>query len=1010
MLASALLKKMALALTVSQIFTRPQVQTHFDPTSDYKQVVEIMNDGCKHFQAVGVKYMPELKDMTPEDIEQMLTAFSKMGNDSGQLLSAYRLFCTGKAGDDAPAMVSEIVAYYNEAAKDLPDPNKLKKLDLPESSVVMDRDGKPFTEVYQDDNRRKWVSLKDIPKVVQDAFVAAEDKNFFSHHGVDDQGVLRAAKNNAGKEGGHQEGASTLTQQVVKNLLTGDAPTFDRKIKEMILATQIEKVDPQTHQPILTKDQILELYLNFVFLGRASWGVEMAARSYFGKSIKDVKSPVEAAFLASLPKGPRYYGPDSGNPERMNERIAYVLHNMNLDQEKANIPKLQFSSYQSPRARGGFYFITEMVNLVKAQFNVDPTHDSTTIRSTILPGLQMATEKAVQDGLAKYEIDRKRAKFSGAEKNLTEEVEKLNASDKTDKSKPTWQTALNQAYLPLYDVRWEPAIVLGADKKTGIQVGLKDGRVLPLRPWDGSRLPQLNYNDVVMTVLHETKRGAYAELRFRPQVQGAAMVVENSTGRILALQGGFSYPLNQFDRAIRATRQPGSTMKPVTYLEVLQSGLQPNTLVMDQPVSLQVSENKWWTPKNFDRNQVPRETTIRRGLENSLNQVTLEMLNQIVRDNGQPGANQRASLDRVLNTIRECGISPNPENNFSTVLGTMEVSMLGMATCYATIANNGKRPALHLIDSVETKNGAIPLQYEAPKQISPDVGDEVSFFQLRTLLQGVIERGTAVAVGNRLQDLVPRGKISDYIAGKTGTSQKKDPRTGVSLGANDAWFMGFTNDLTIAVWVGYDAGRTLGQDSRATGADVAAPIFESILRASTTYFPLRPFPTIQERGLSNKLVRVVTQKETGQVVEVDPRQGLPDGYINEYLRVVNNQVADTWQDIVRFNPNYGSFSVGSGESDDDGDYQMPGDDYYSRQREQYRRQQQQQQPFGSFIGGLFGPLQQGQSQQRGQGYYGQEQGGYMDAPSEDPRQHRRPMRIDPDYYNGGGGGYYQNYR
>lgn len=985
MLSSALIKKMALALTVSQIFTRPTVQPHFDPNADYNQVVQIMNDGCAHFRQVGIAHMPELKDMKPEDIEQMIAAFSKMGQDSGQLLSAYHLFCTNKAGADAKSMVSDIVNYYNDATKDLPDPEKLKHLDLPESSVVTDRGGKRFTEVYQDDNRRKWVSLKDIPEVVQKAFVDAEDKHFFEHHGVDDEGVLRAAKNNAGKEGGHQEGGSTITQQVVKNLLVGDAPTFDRKIREIILANRLEK--------IMSKQQILELYLNFVFLGRASWGVEMAARSYFGKSIKEVTSPVEAAMLASLPKGPRFYGPDSGNPDRMNERIAYVLHQMNLDQEKAGILKLQFITYQSPRARGGFYFIDEIVKLVKAQFHVDPTHDSTTIHSTMLPGLQTAVEKAVQEGLAQYEIGHGRAKYSGAEKNLTDEIDKLKASDKTDKTKPVWQTALSQAYLPLYDVRWEPAIVLGSDKR-GVQVGLKDGRTLPLKPWRGGRLPQLYVNDAVLTEIHDNKRSSYAELRFRPKVQGAAMVVENKTGRILALQGGFSYPLSQFDRAIRAPRQPGSAIKPLTYLEVFNSGLQPNSLVMDEPVTIQIDADHSWTPRNFDRDTRPHQTTIRRALENSLNQVTLSMLNEIVRDNNDPREDQQASLNKVLNAIRECGISPNPENHFSTILGTMEVSMLGMATCYATIANYGQRPTLHLIDSVDTKTGPIPLQYEAPKQISADVGDAASFFQLRTVLQGVVERGTAVAVGSRLQDLVPHGKISDYIAAKTGTSQHADPKTRRSLGANDAWFMGITNDLTIAVWVGYDNGpnekpQTLGKDSRATGADVAGPIFESILRASTSYYPLRPFPTIEQKGLQRQLAKVVTERDTGRVVGVDARQPLQEGLINEYLRLNNNQIADTWEQIVQYNP-YGAYAGNGDEMDDDGPY--PNDDYG-------RPPPYSQSPFGNFFGNFFGPWGNQPSPQRPPpGYYGRQQGGYMDAPSEDPRQHRRPMRIDPDYY------------
>ena len=419
-------------------------------------------------------------------------------------------------------------------------------------------------------NRRIWVPLSEIPDYLQKATIAAEDRRFFDHHGVDERGIIRAFLGNLGASG-RPQGGSSMTQQVVKNLLVGEDVSYERKIREMIVASRLEAM--------LSKDEILELYLNSAYLGRGSWGVEMAARSYFGKSAKDV-TLAEAAMLAGLLKGPSYFDPDR-HPDRAKERFAYVLGRMQEDgvidaqqKESAVAAAPKVTTFARPRRDSGFQF----VDLVAREARMDGIDSLTaelyTVHSTINAQLQRETELALQEGLAQYEISSGQVAWRGPEANITEAVQKLAGNNRPEHSRPgppAWQLALKALHLPLYDVHWTPAVVL--QKGQSVRVGLADGRTGPLLNSTADIARNLNLYDVVY--VHESeangsRASVQARLRVRPSVQGAALVLENKTGRILAMAGSFSYPLSQLNRTWQTERQPGSTIKPVTYLTALQ--------------------------------------------------------------------------------------------------------------------------------------------------------------------------------------------------------------------------------------------------------------------------------------------------------------------------------------------------------------------------------------------------------------------------------------------------------
>ena len=582
-----LVKIFATALALSQVTTAPDaVKTQFDRDRDQPEVAQLLRAGCTHMRKAFDIEDINLDDLiaTAMDDPQAMTGEIKAfrGINFADLHTAYRQFCKNEKVPVPAVDLGEVIDFYNKAVADLPDHTKLKGMKLPGASVVLDRKGERFAEVFEENQRRVWVPLADIPEHVQKAFVAAEDKRFYQHKGIDERGLIRAFIGNLAQSG-RPQGGSTITQQIVKNLLVGDDLTYERKIREMIVASRVEQT--------LSKAEILELYLNSVYLGRSSWGIELAARSYFGKPAKELTLE-EGALLAGLTKGPNYFNPDR-HPGRAQERLAYVLSRMQEDganpaEQPAGrgLPALPaFVAYERPRRDIGFHFVDQVAREAKSVAGIEAiTANSYTVRSTINPQLQRAVEATLQEGLSRYERSAGRVQFRAAEANLAKAIQRAEAERKPGDKRPAWQQALANARLPLYDVHWTPAVVVekpGGKKGEAWRVGLADGRILPLSIDNAAAQRKLALYDVVLVRVTEGKgkTAARAELRVRPVVQGAVVVLENKTGRILAMTGGFSYPLSQLNRATQAVRQPGSAIKPLSYLAALGKGLQPNTLV-----------------------------------------------------------------------------------------------------------------------------------------------------------------------------------------------------------------------------------------------------------------------------------------------------------------------------------------------------------------------------------------------------------------------------------------------
>ncbi|RZK90835.1 MAG: glycosyl transferase, partial [Methylobacterium sp.] len=522
-------------------------------------------------------------------------------------------------------------------------------------------------------------------------------------------------------------------------------------------------------------------------------------------------------------------------PERARERRAYVLARLKEDgtitdaeMSGAVNADLGLKPVDATRRDSGFYVVDYLNREARTFAGVDSlTAGSFTVRSTINAGLQRAVEGALQDGLANYERATGRQTYTGPELNLADSIRRIQAATPAPEGsvqsapgvtgaraeaakdpakpeakagakaaklkapaaplvKPVWLRALESARPTLYDVHWPVAVVLEPGRGP-VKVGLADGRTATLDP--GVARGKLQLYDVVRVKLTEGRGAPRAQLRVRPNVQGAALVMENQTGRILAMAGGFSYPLSQLNRVTQAVRQPGSTLKPLTYLAALNAGLQPNTLVMDSAVTLPPigGSGDSWSPKNYEGGG-SGPTTLRRGLEFSKNLVTARLLQ------GGIAPKAPASLKRVCDIALEAQIYAECEPYYPFVLGAQPVRMLDLAGFYAAVANEGARPAPFALESVE-RDGKPLYTHAAREPTRIGSADRIAFYQLKTMLQGVTQHGTAAALS----------KVSAYVAGKTGTSENE----------NDAWFAGFTNEITVVVWVGYDnadgSRKTLGR-------------------------------------------------------------------------------------------------------------------------------------------------------------------------------------------------------
>jgi penicillin-binding protein 1A len=720
---------------------------------------------------------------------------------------------------------------YVRLSADLPDLDGLRHYQPKVMSRVYADNSKLIAELATE--RRIFVPFSAIPDVVKQAFVSAEDQNFWVHRGVDPVAILRAAVTDLQQmgQGRRPIGASTITQQVAKNMLVGNELSLSRKIKEAILATRIEAT--------LSKERILELYLNEIYLGNASYGVAAAAEGYFNKPL-DQLTLADAAFLAALPKAPNNYNPFKF-PDAARNRRDWVLDRMLDDhaetaeavQQAKRLP-VQVAEFRRPETvPGANYFAEDVRRQLVDRFGADQTtQGGLTVRTSLDPVLQAQAEQSLRAGLMAY--DRGHGGWRGPVTHLDAAPPSLRAG---------WVNLL--AALPRPPgmlAAWKLAVVLETTD-TEAKVAWLDGQpqTMPLtlaesawaRPLhDGKpggaprRITDImQVGDVVMvepaTVTSKAgPRVEHALLRQIPTVQGALVSLDPRTGRVLALVGGWSFAMSQFDRATQAERQPGSSFKPFVYLTAMQQGITPNSVFLDAPFVLDQGAAGKWRPNNFEldfNGPVPLHVA----LEKSLNLVTVRVAAKV----GMDAVAQNAIALHVVDSMPHV---------LPAALGAVDTTVLRMAGAYAALDEGGREVVPSLIDSVQDRYGTVVWRppglacsgCDSPSTEPPQlvdnrtqVGDPASAFQVVTMMQGVVQRGTGVGavVG-----------INHPIAGKTGTSQD----------FNDAWFGGFTPDLVTVVWVGFDNPATLGNNE--TGAAVAAPIWHDYMA-----FALKGRPVLQ---------------------------------------------------------------------------------------------------------------------------------------------------------------------
>jgi penicillin-binding protein 1A len=710
--------------------------------------------------------------------------------------------------------------YYNA---NLPSVEGLKSYQPPVMSRIFSSNGQLVDELAAE--RRIFVPFSAIPKLVRDAFVAAEDHNYWSNPGIDPQAIVRAGVFDLTHMGNGRRpvGASTITQQVARNmLLDSDAVSISRKIREALLAMRIDRT--------LSKQRVLELYLNEIYLGQRAFGVAAAAQSYFNKGLDQITLP-EAALLAALPKAPNNYNPFK-HPDAAKARRDWVLDRMADDgaitraqAAAAQAEPLMPAKFQAAAPVPGSAWFTEAVkSTLIQQFGQDETTEGgLMVRISMDPKLQAEAEKAVHNGLIAY--DRRLGGWRGPVTHI--------AVTRQDWAKELAQVSVPDGMLP----SWQLAVVLSADGSAAQLGWLKDGAqhigTLPLadvtwaRPMkDGNLGPVprsvdavVRPGDVVMIEPVTSSTTAEVALRQIPAVQGALVSLDPRTGRVLAMVGGWSYKQSQFNRATQAQRQPGSSFKPFVYLTALEKGISPSQRFLDAPIVLDTPDGLW-RPGNYEGN-FGGPTPLQTALEQSLNLVTLRVARHI----------GMGSIAKTAIAFHEVNDMPRV---LPAALGAVNTTVLQEAGAYASIDAGGKEVIPTLIDSVQDQDGHVVWRPNGldcadcgETTQSPDIedtrkqiADPQSDFQLITMMEGVVQRGTGVPVAKDL---------NRPIAGKTGTTQD----------FKDAWFAGFTPDLVTVVWVGYDNPTPLGDNQ--TGAAVAGPIWHDFMHAALRHRPVLNF-------------------------------------------------------------------------------------------------------------------------------------------------------------------------
>ena len=756
-----------------------------------------------------------------------------------------------------------IIAVLWAFSNNLPDYKFLKNYKPAVSSKVYSGDGELVNDFSSE--KRIFVPYKAISEKVINSFLSAEDKNFFYHPGVDAKGVLRAVVNNISNiiASKRLEGASTITQQVAKNFLLTNEVSLNRKIKEAILAFRIERA--------LSKERILELYLNQIYLGEGTYGVASASLEYFDKPISEL-SYEEAAMLAALPKAPSRYNPYK-NIKLAKFRRDLVLKNLlengyinESDYKEFTNNKISLKKRKKTFTEDTSYYVEDIRKDVVEKLGFDKVYkQGLNISTPINLDLQKIAIKSLREGLISYD---KRRGWRGPIIN----------SKKLD----NWNKDINLDKFRLEkSINWEIAIVIKIDKFfVDVETENKENGIIKYEniSWVKKEFDQiLKVGDIIYV---EKLKGNTFALRQLPEVNGGIVVMDPFTGRVLALSGGFSFKKSEFNRATQALRQPGSAFKPFIYALALENGYTPSTLILDAPLVLeQGSDLKMWKPENYGK-KFYGPSTLRMGLEKSRNLMTV----RIAQDLG---------LKKIVNFSKQLKIYEDPSELLSISLGSAETTLLKLTSAYSSFVNGGKLIMPIMIDRIQDSEGNTIFNNEKRKcincdQISylsenyPNIRDEFlqifsseTAYQMTSILEGTVQNGT----GKNLKDL------NLDIGGKTGTTNSN----------TDTWFIGFTSKLVIGAYVGFDNPKSLGKYE--TGAKTALPIFKNFVKNAVKKEEARPFKVAD--NIIMKVIDPITGKKPSSSTKstiIEAYKNLPDD--NLANQDINNRLKNN--NILRF--------------------------------------------------------------------------------------------------------------
>ena len=744
----------------------------------------------------------------------------------------------------------------------IPDYKFLKNYKPPVSSKVYSGDGDLVSDFSKE--KRIFVPYSSIPKNVINAFLSAEDKNFFSHPGVDAKGVLRAIFNNIGNiiTSKRLEGASTITQQVAKNFLLTNEVSINRKLKEAILAFRIERA--------LTKERILELYLNQIYLGSGAYGVAAASLEYFDKSIKDLNY-IESAMLAALPKAPSKYNPYR-NLDLAKFRRDLVLKNLlendfiNTNQyENFKSQKIKLKKSKKIFLEDAQYYIEDVRKNVIDTLSYEKVYkQGFNINTPINLELQKIATDSLREGLIEYD---KRKGWRGPIKNVS-------FNNKWEKNLDSYEIEKS--------INWKIAIVKKVNKFSAeIETRNKTEGIIKYQDitWTKKEFDDLlKVGDVIYVKQISEKNFSLKQI---PKINGGIVVMDPYTGRVLAISGGFSFKSSEFNRASQAQRQPGSVFKPFVYALALENKYTPSSLVLDAPLVLdQGSDLKMWKPENYGK-KFYGPSTLRVGLEKSRNLMTVRIA-------------QKLGVKNLAEFSKNLGIYESPEELLSISLGSAETTLLKLTSAYSTFVNGGKLVSPIIIDRIQDSEGNTILnnekrtcsncdmisftgnEYPNIKNSYKQVFSSQTAYQVTSLLEGVIKRGTA----KKLKDL------NLNLAGKTGTTNEN----------TDTWFIGFTSNLVVGVYVGFDNPASLGKFE--TGARTALPIFKKFVQSAIKKSDARPFK------VSKGITMMVVDPLTGQKAKFNSKNTILEAYksknvIDGKILYSNNNRLDT-NNILKF--------------------------------------------------------------------------------------------------------------